>query len=569
MFVNKTHISMTAYIGKIGPIPYDEANTKERGYNMGHSPGKKWSTLLGVVLSASMVLSACSKSNDGGSSQSASPNASGSPAPTATEKKPPREIKFLMIDANLPYAKEYKADDKYNAELSRLSGYKTTWEFIDQNTYWQQLTVRFASGDLPDVVYTNSIENASHPNAVENGVFTDLGPLIDKYGPNLKKNIPADVWKSPAVSKNGKIYGIPKLNPIYPSSRVVYVRQDWLDKLGMKQPVTVDDYLAFFEAVKKTDLNGNGEHDEIPFYVRENMVYSELFFGYFGAYQGLWRLRGDKMEPDIIQPQMKEAIKFWKTLYDKGYVNKDMFTTKSSDWVKNIQAGKAAMWLHDVQNFAGQWSPDYFVNQQGVKIGMLHGPVDKNGKTPLVPNFSPKQSVFVIPAKTKNPEDIIKYFDWAWSGDPEANKFFAYGIKGVNYTEENGVIKYDPQAPANTEKDAQSFFRFEINPKQDGRLTPDVLKFQKYGEETKKGLKIANENGFAWEGLNMPALKSMQNHPELEDRQGSLFFEMFAKVVTGKEDADAAFDNFVKEWKRRGGDQAIQEATEWYKSQPK
>lgn len=525
---------------------------------MNQSLSRKTRVALAAVLCSSVGLAAC-----GGKTgqEGATPGGEES-------QKPPREIKFLMIDGNLPYAKEYKADDKYNAELSKLSGYKTSWEFVDQNTYWQQLTVRFASGDLPDVVYTNSIDNSSHPNAVENGIFTELGPLIDKYGPNIKKNVPPEVWKTPAISKNGKIYGLPRLNAIYPSSRVVFVRQDWLDKLGLKQPVTVDDYLAYFEAVKKTDLNGNGEHDEIPFYVRENMVYSELFFGYFGAYPGLWRLRGDRMEPDIIQPQMLEAIKFWKMLYDKGYVNKDMFTTKSSDWVKNIQSGKAAMWLHDVQNYAGQWSKDFFVNQPGVKIGMLRGPVDKNGKTPLVPNYSPRNSLFVIPAKTKNPEDIIKYFDWAWS-NPEASKFFSYGIKGVNYTEENGVIKYDPEAAVNTEKDAQSFFRAEINPTRDLRLSPEVLKFQKYGDEIVNGIKIASENGFPWEGLGMPTLKSMQTHPELADREGSLFFEMFAKAVTGKEDASTSFDNFVKEWKRRGGDEAIQEATDWYKASAK
>jgi hypothetical protein len=40
--------------------------------------------------------------------------------------------------------------------------------------------------------------------------------------------------------------------------------------------------------------------------------------------------------------------------------------------------------------------------------------------------------------------------------------------------------------------------------------------------------------------------------------------DMFAKAITGKEPLDAAFDGFVKEWKRRGGDEAIKEATKWY-----
>ncbi|MNU05984.1 hypothetical protein D3C72_2509950 [compost metagenome] len=50
---------------------------------------------------------------------------------------------------------------------------------------------------------------------------------------------------------------------------------------------------------------------------------------------------------------------------------------------------------------------------------------------------------------------------------------------------------------------------------------------------------------------------------------GTLFLDMFAKVITGKEELDPAFDKFVSEWKRRGGDEAMKEATAWYNEQNK
>jgi hypothetical protein len=64
----------------------------------------------------------------------------------------------------------------------------------------------------------------------------------------------------------------------------------------------------------------------------------------------------------------------------------------------------------------------------------------------------------------------------------------------------------------------------------------------------------------------MPTLQSLKTNPELTvgTGAGTLFLDMFAKVITGKEDADSAFDKFVAEWKRRGGDAAIKEATDWY-----
>src|SRR5690606_19158933 len=108
------------------------------------------------------------------------------------------------------YAQQAKDDDMYIKELSRLSNYDLKYEFLGHgNDFTQQMTVRFASGELPDLIRTDSINSTMHPGALEKDVFEDLTPLIEKYGQNLKKNIPEEAWKSPRVSKDGKIFGIP------------------------------------------------------------------------------------------------------------------------------------------------------------------------------------------------------------------------------------------------------------------------------------------------------------------------------------------------------------------------
>lgn len=43
------------------------------------------------------------------------------------------------------------------------------------------------------------------------------------------------------------------------------VRTDWLEKLGIESPVTLEDWENYWHLVKTTDLNGNGTNDEIPF----------------------------------------------------------------------------------------------------------------------------------------------------------------------------------------------------------------------------------------------------------------------------------------------------------------
>lgn len=508
---------------------------------------KRVSGLIALSMLAVTVVSACSsngESEEGGA-------------------EAPKDIHILLSHTLAKYAMQYKDDDIYTKELSKLSGFNLKYEFLGHNTdYIQQLTVRFASKDLADMVRTDSILSSIHPGALEQGVFTPLNDLLDKYGPNLKKKIAQEQWDSPRVSKDGKIYGIPYLTAA-PAYKVIYIRQDWLDKLNMPQPKTLDDYLKFFEAVKVQDMNGDGDpNDEYGFYVRENLDYSDLFFKEFGVHPREWIWRDGKLQSGMIQPEIKDALRFWKMLYEKGYINPNLFTNKSSDWRAGIKQGKGGSWMHDVPNYAADWQPSLFVNEKNVKISMLPGPEGPKGKG-LSPVSDQIGHVWVIPSTNKHPENVIKYLDWAWS-NPAAEKYFSYGIEGVNYTVENGKVKYDAASKANTDNDSWEFYRTTQNPMKDGRLEPLVLDIDPNAEILKKGLEAANKSIYKNDGLHMPVLESLKTRPELGFGSGTLFLDMFAKVITGKADLDASFDEFVKEWKRRGGDQAIQEATDWY-----
>jgi len=510
--------------------------------------------LLALWVIAAVVVVGCSGNR----------NASGDNT-DAEAKKPvePRTIHVLLSHANAPYAMKAKDDDPYVKELSRLSGYNLKFEFLGHgNDFTKQMSIRFASGDLPDLIRTDSIQSSMHKGALEQGVFTELGPLIDKYGPNIKKKLPKEVWESPRVSKDGKIYGIPALTAMN-TNRVVYIRQDWLDKLQMPQPKTLDDYLAFFEAIKKEDMNGNGDpNDEYGFYVRENLDHSMLFFQEFNAHPEVWQIRDGQMIPNIIAPEMKEAIRFWRMLYEKGYINPNLFTNKSADWGAGIRQGKAAVWTHAVTNYNVDWARDKFT-EKNVKLSMIESPQGPNGKG-LMPLTDQIYFVWVIPSKTKNPEEIVKFLDWAWSD--EADTFFQFGIKDINYTVENGEIKWDPNSPNNSADSAYNFYQLSINPRGDGRMDPKVVEKSPDADVLKEGMKTAAANGFAHASLHMPPLEALKTHPELVPGTGSgtLFLEMFAKVVTGQEELDPAFDKFVQEWRKRGGDEAIKEATEWY-----
>ena len=69
------------------------------------------------------------------------------------------------------------------------------------------------------------------------------------------------------VNDEGDIYCFPFIRG--DNSLMVFqgpiVRKDWLDKLGIPMPETIDDWYAMLQAFRDKDPNGNGKKDEVPF----------------------------------------------------------------------------------------------------------------------------------------------------------------------------------------------------------------------------------------------------------------------------------------------------------------
>lgn len=541
--------------------------------------------LMIVLLAFTGVLAACGNNNDNGNTTNNTSNntpdntnnqkddtgndkSNNKPEPEP-ENKEPVNITIMHQDGGNAYAQNVKEDDVYFQKFSELlteyydREYNIKFDFNPSASYGDELSIMMASGDLPDVMWTRGITDAAHPSAVEDGAFLDLTDLIKEHGPNLLEKIPQYIWDHPLVSQDGRIYGIPKLAPAE-NIKVMLYRKDWLDKLNMDPPMTLDEYLAFFEAVKTTDLNGNGQQDEIGFGARKGLSYSEAFFGYYGVYPGRWQMVDGQFIPDIINPKMKDAVAFYEKLYENGYMNEDFIMAKAADVTQKLKAGQVAMYLHQTLNLVNGMDPETFA-EDGVEFRALPGPVNEDGKANLVPQARGFGPVWAVSSNTENAVEIIKMFDWLYSDDIDKQKFFSFGIEGTTYEEKDGEIVWDPNSEAN-KNGVRPFYQVMINMAKDVRLQPVNVERSDYKEALEEAMAYAEENVFEDPSLYMPTLEAMKGNPELGHVDGSLFMDMVAAVVMGKEELDPAFDAFVEAWKSQGGDEAIAEATEWYNS---
>lgn len=512
---------------------------------------KKPMSAMICLLCALVVFAGCSSKPTGTSSSGNNGEGSGE-APTLRVGQTTAGQQY--IEASLAINK-----DKYVGKARELSGINITIDpLIPWVDYNQKMNLLFAGGDLPDLLQTQGINKAEVAPAVDRGVLLPLNDLIEQYGPNIKKNIPEEAWKSPKVSKDGKIYGIPQ-RIFVKNDNVVYLRKDWLDALNLEVPKTVEEYINVLRAFKDGDPNGNGQADEIPVSGRAKFAFTNIFFGAYDVIPDAWKYEDGQLVPNFIRPNMKEALKVYTQLYQEKILDNEFMVQQGKDWDAKIKGqGTVGMWQH-AATYPDKWLMEVQANTPTADVVIAPAPVGPDGKGGASIG-SAVGMVYVIPAMNKNPEVAIQYLDWLFS--EEAKQLVTYGIEGDTYTMDSGKINYKYPQSQDDIYEEQMYNIFLDYVGQRYLENTEFMSGRNHGDLIVDAMNTANQEGRQNDGLDMPAMPTLLARPELNF--DGLWLEFAAKVITGEQTVEE-FDPFVAEWMKRGGDKLIQEATEWYR----
>jgi putative aldouronate transport system substrate-binding protein len=449
-------------------------------------------------------------------------------------------------------------EDETVKKLEELTNTDLDIRLLPHNDYKVKMDLMFASGDIPDVVqgmgnYTSSGQSLEQ--AVEAGVFMPLDELIEKHGPNLKKYIPEEVWETQRF-KDGKIYAIPQIMS-NPSRRGTFIRKDLLDKAGLEIPKTVEETLEVLRAFKEMGV-------EQPYVARKGLSYSDTFFGAYDV-QPLFELNksGDPVPQYLDVENMTKAIQYYKTMYDEGLIHKEFLTQEANQYKDIIMSGKGGMFSANA-NVLNAWEKILKESVPEADLEIIPSPVgpDNKGGYAL---YSPVLRNYLINSETKNPEQIIKFFDWMVS--KEAEEFLTYGIEGIDYTKENGKINYkQPVTPDEVNKEVfRTTWLWLVG---DATYTKGLLEITPEGKE----LMDIYDNILAKEGRGRitfePVLETFVSQPALQDNNldgpSEFLMEHIAKMITGAEPVNN-WGKVLDEWKKQGGDKYLEEAKAQYK----
>ncbi|MBW7476338.1 extracellular solute-binding protein [Paenibacillus oenotherae] len=312
---------------------------------------RKWSMLMTAAICTSLLLSACSGNNAEQSGNDAPPTSnSGKNTKGGSDfaSFPLKEaVTLKAVAPRPPLAPSDFNDQPLIQQLEKNTNVHVDWNTIVETDFLDKRNLLLASGNLPDFFLGSRFSDTELVRYGGDGTIIPLNDLIDKHMPNLKGILDArpDI-KASITSPDGNIYALPSGEEIGSGQEEIganpdflYINQDWLDKLHLKMPTTMDEYTAVLEAFKTGDPNGNGKADEIPLTYIDNFWTGDIgvLFGAFGVPDKTYRPNNPtyidhlnvvdgKVVFSAQQEGFKEAVSYISRWFEKSLVDLEAFT---------------------------------------------------------------------------------------------------------------------------------------------------------------------------------------------------------------------------------------------------
>ncbi|TDQ33717.1 extracellular solute-binding protein [Aureibacillus halotolerans] len=460
--------------------------------------------------------------------------------------------------------------------------------------YDQKVSLAIASNDLPDAMVVGAVEVRQ---MYESGQLEDLTEVYENYAsPTIKQIIDGtgEIALGSATF-DGKLMAIPNIQVQADGVHTLWIRQDWLDKLGLEPPQTVAALEEVARAFVEDDPDGNGQADTIGLsgpdtnghlyatFLRStnNSFGLDGIFSAYEAYPGYWLEddNGDTVYGSIL-PETKEALAKLRDMYANGLIDKEMAVR--SDASELVAGGKSGM-------FFGPWWMGYGAVADAIKDNPDANwqayalPLNENGE--YTPHLgTPTGTYLVVRKGYEHPEAAMKIVNNYLKEEPTFDESkgglgmyplriiyspldtIEYSLKAIrevlagNKTPEDyaGDEKYpllvsDLETVKIVKKEPYDDMDIEHwDPEADMGIWSRIYSIMVGGAP----LADTEYTGVYSQIYSQTSLMQQRwvNLQKMED-------ETFLKIIMGTEPLDT-FDTFVEDWKSQGGTQITEEVAE-------
>lgn len=541
---------------------------------------KKWMSVLMAVTLIAALMAGCStktEKNTGGAAKDKGGVTSEGSNEEALVPMSFARTTDASIESNIfAQVNENWEDNRWNKLYEEELGIDVVYKWVattaEQGT--QKLNAAIASGDIPDVCQVDKI---TMKQMAEAGLIIDIAPYFEKYASDRLKKLIADAGSKSieAATFDGVQYGFPFVDCDLERADMLWLRQDWLDKAGLKAPESIDDLEKTMIEFQK--LAGDGA---IGMRIG-NTANLPGFFNAYGVYPGAWTKASDgTLQYGKSTEAMKEPLAKLADWYSKGLIDKEFYVkddTAANESLVNSKCGVVYAWhaygLWPLQDNANadpnaDWKPFPIVPS-------------KAGNT-VSPGISlATTSWYVVSAECKNPEKFIEMMNLYCEksfGDSKED-YAEYINPGGNM---EGLWRLSP-VTINTPNKNQITTQKVIKAMEDGNasgMNGEETNMYNYckayldGDRSLWGWNIEFNKGGSQDVLigyqeagnlvydefyGAPTSTMSKTMTTIE----SILDEAIIKIISGQMSVND-YDKAVAEWKAAGGEQITKEVNQWY-----
>ena len=125
----------------------------------------------------------------------------------------------------------------------------------------EKMQLAIAANDIPDFAIVDATMMGS---LMDNEMVEDMTDIYDTWATDDLKALCGQNDNglfAPVTNSDGRIMGLPVPNTLGDSYPILWIRQDWLDALGLSVPSTMEEVLEDAILFATKDPDGNGKAD--------------------------------------------------------------------------------------------------------------------------------------------------------------------------------------------------------------------------------------------------------------------------------------------------------------------
>ena len=320
---------------------------------------------------------------------------------------------------------------------------------MDYKKAQEQLLQMVEKGEqLPDIIL-GIVDDRLRVKLGKEGVLEDLTPYFETSSFYMQNGLMAMtdaevsyLWAE-MTEADGGIYAFPSFGVYDSPDRCAYlggINKVWAQQLGMdvEDIDTVKEVYAFLEKVSETDLNENGENDELGMLFRQDGLRANLEQWIINAYvycldDDLFNVTGGKVWTPYNTSEYRQALIELNKWFREGLIEKKTYDGFTDQDMKNMLAKQSmAIWGgHPSQMTSGTKK----MGDTYAPLKVLQDETGLGGYAALRSAYNLQKDAFIT-TQCQEKALAFRLLDFMW--DDTCNHVMRYGQEGVNWEHMDG-----------------------------------------------------------------------------------------------------------------------------------